>query len=324
MQSEYEIISHNNANFHIFLVSLLYRTPHFHRDFEVSLVMDGELILVSPGISLHLRKGDIFVMNPFLSHELKASAPALILSLQVSPALFASYYPRMEQTEFDAAFLSPLQEPGLCREVSDFLLGIAFAHYRQNPFHPLICASLINQLFVCLLKGCKSHLVSEKEKQISRAKARRMRNILQYMETHYAEKILLADIARQECISLYYLSHFFKECFGITFQEYITKLRCEKARQLLLLTDYSLLDISLRCGFSDVRYFNRGFRAQYGYSPREYRSSYQHARHSQQKKSMLTTQEFLSRDSGLTALEHYVSGSFQAHPQVSPSAQMFS
>ena len=306
MQSEYEIISHNNANFHIFVVNLLYRTPHLHKDYEIDLILDGEVTLLNPELCLKLRKGDIFVMNPFFSHELKAENPTLILSLQVSQALFAPYYPQIEQTEFDDTLLTYAKQPECCSEAIRLLFGIAFTYYRQEPYRALQCASFLNRLFACLLSSLSHHLVSDKERQSIQAKGRRIRRILHYIEEHYTEKILLADIARQEDLDLYYLSHFFKDTFGTTFQEYIMKLRCEKARQLLLLTDYSLLDISLNCGFSDAKYFNKGFLAQYGYTPREYRSNFHRSKLDQQQKSMLTTQEFLSDAASLVTLEKYL------------------
>ena len=63
-----------------------------------------------------------------------------------------------------------------------------------------------------------------------------MRKITHYIDEHYSEKLLLSDIARKEDLSLTYLSHFFKDYLGLPFQEYLAKIRCEKARQLLLLT----------------------------------------------------------------------------------------
>ena len=54
--------------------------------------------------------------------------------------------------------------------------------------------------------------------------------------------MLLGDLAEEMGVSLYYLSHFFKENFGMPFQEYLSRLRCEKARHDLLMTDLSLLD----------------------------------------------------------------------------------
>lgn len=310
MKSEYEIISHNNNNFHIFLVNLLYRTPHIHKDFEISLVLEGSLLLITPDGANSLSAGDIFVMNPFFSHELKADAPALILSLQVASSFFSSYYPQMEQTEFDNFLLSNDKEQETCQEVRRLLLDLAYAYYSKEAYGSLKCASLVNQLFFCLLNTHMHHPIPQKEKEASLSRGERMRHILHYIEEHYTEKLLLSHIAGQEKLDLYYLSHFFKECFGITFQDYISKLRCEKARQLLLLTDYPLLDISISCGFSDTKYFNKGFRKQYGCTPKEYRKNFQNARLEQQQKSMLTTQEFLSESASLITLEKAVYKSF--------------
>ena len=106
-----------------------------------------------------------------------------------------------------------------------------------------------------------------------------------------------------------YLSHFFKASFGMSFQEYVMKLRCEKARQLLLLTDFSLLDISMACGFSDIKYFNKGFSRQFGCSPRQYRRQFQHEELAQQQKSMLSTQEVLSAATSRVILETYLRSS---------------
>lgn len=52
--------------------------------------------------------------------------------------------------------------------------------------------------------------------------------------------------------------------------------------------------ICMSCGFSDSKYFNSGFRRQYGCSPKEYRRNFRHEELKQHQKSMLTTQEFLS------------------------------
>lgn len=310
MKSEYEIISHNNNNFHIFLVNLLYRTPHIHKDYEISLVVDGSSLLITPDGTTTLSAGDIFVMNPFFSHELKADVPALILSLQVAPSFFTSYYPQMEQTEFDVAHLSYARTPEVCQKVRSFLFDLAYVYYNKEAYGSLKCASLINELFFYLLTTQMHHPIPKKEKQAFLTRGKRMRNILHYIEEHYTEKLLLSDIAGQEKLDLYYLSHFFKECFGVTFQDYVTKLRCERARQLLLLTDYPLLDISISSGFSDTKYFNKGFQKQYGCTPKEYRKNFQNAKLEQQQKSMLTTQEFLSESASLVTLEKAAASGF--------------
>ena len=305
MENEYEIISHNNSNFHLFLVNLLYRTPHIHKDYELSLVLDGNPSIITPEGSTVLCPNDIFIMNPFVSHEISSSEPALILSLQISPSFFSAYYPQIDHTEFDVFLLQESDSPKTCLQIRDYLFQLASVYYRSEMNCALKCAILINQLFLYLLESQPHHLIPDKEKRASQAKCNRMRKIMHYIDAHYMEKLLLSDIAKQEQVDLFYLSHFVKESFGISFQSYETKIRCEHARQLLLLTDYSLLDISISCGFSDPKYFNKGFCMQYGCSPKEYRKNFQAAHMEQQQKSMLTTQEFLSEKASLITLEKY-------------------
>ena len=60
MQYEYELIPHDYGEYRLFLVELLYRTPHMHRDFELSWVLDGEAEVRFGPERLILRKNDLF------------------------------------------------------------------------------------------------------------------------------------------------------------------------------------------------------------------------------------------------------------------------
>ncbi|MCB6924238.1 AraC family transcriptional regulator [Enterocloster bolteae] len=302
MNQEFEIISHSQMNFKLFLVNMLYRTPHIHKDFELCLLLDGSLFLQAQNETHSLETGDFFVVNPFQSHELKADSPALLVSLQVHPSFFSSYYPRIANLEFTSLIL---QRDGtdVCKKLYDMMIELACLYLKKADKFELKCVGLLNLLFAGLLDTLPNRLLSDKEKNASQSKASRMRKITHYIDEHYSEKLLLSDIARKEDLSLTYLSHFFKDYLGLPFQEYLAKIRCEKARQLLLLTDFPLLDICMSCGFSDSKYFNSGFRRQYGCSPKEYRQNFRHDELKQQQKSMLTTQEFLSASSSIVLLE---------------------
>ena len=302
MNQEFEIISHSQMNFKLFLVNMLYRTPHIHKDFELCLLLEGSLSLQAQNENHGLKPGDFFIVNPFQSHELKADSPALLVSLQVHPSFFSSYYPQIANLEFTSLIL---QKDGMDvhKKLYDMMIELACLYLKKNDKFELKCAGLLNLLFAGLLDTLPSRLLSDKEKNASQSKASRMRKIIHYIDEHYSEKLLLSDIALKEDLSLTYLSHFFKEYLGIPFQEYLAKIRCEKARQLLLLTDFPLLDICMSCGFSDSKYFNSGFIVDEGCSPKEYRLNFRHDQLKQQQKSMLTTQEFLSAASSIVILE---------------------
>ena len=67
-----------------------------------------------------------------------------------------------------------------------------------------------------------------------------------------------------------YIGRLFKKEMGITFHQYCLALRLQKAEEFLLNTSYRVIDIALECGFNNISYFNRAFKAQYGLSPSEY------------------------------------------------------
>lgn len=298
MKNEVELVSHGHGAYLLFLVELVYRTPHMHRDFEISWILDGVLRVKLGAHWLELKKGDVFLANPYESHELCAEAPVPILSLQVSPSFFSPYFQSIESLRFHQPLLSS-EQASLARTE---LLGLAFTYWQQPRFYELDCAARLNRLFLSLFQCLPYTVHSDQELNRAKRKGDRMRSLIKYIDTHYAEKLLLTDLADRESLSLHYLSHLFQESLGMSFQEYLSRVRCEKARRLLLSTDQTLLDIGIACGFSDPKYFNRDFRRQFGCSPKEYRK--QTSPHSETREAdySLSSQDFLSTEDSLELL----------------------
>ncbi len=304
MKYEYELISHNYIRgFHLFLVRILYRTPHLHREFEVNLILDGSVEILSQGRGYHAETGDFFVFDPYQPHELRArEGTVLILSIQISPAFFSDYFPQMESVRFGTEIFHRAASPRH-QQLYRQLLELTCCYCQKAPFYELDCARDINALFRALLDVSAFTVVSEAERPAQRARQERVRYLAERIEGGFSEKLLLGDLAKELGVNLYYLSHFFREHFGLSFQEYLAKLRCEKARRELLLTDRSLLDISLSCGFSSPKYFQRAFQKQYGATPKEYRRQAPRETGELPAASVLTSQEFLSDQESLRVVQ---------------------
>ena len=304
MKYEYELISHNYIRgFHLFLVRILYRTPHLHREFEVNLILDGSVEILSQGREYHAETGDFFVFDPYQPHEIRArEGTVLILSIQISPAFFSDYFPQMESVRFGTEIFHRAASPRH-QQLYRQLLELTCCYCQKAPFYELDCARDINALFRALLDVSAFTVVSEAERPAQRARQERVRYLAERIEGGFSEKLLLGDLAKELGVDLYYLSHFFREHFGLSFQEYLAKLRCEKARRELLLTDRSLLDISLSCGFSSPKYFQRAFQKQYGATPREYRRQAPRETGELPAASVLTSQKFLSDQESLRVVQ---------------------
>ena len=92
-----------------------------------------------------------------------------------------------------------------------------------------------------------------------------------YVRKHYREKIYLNDIADTLGVSASYLSRLFSKETGERLQDYITRVRIERAANLLIYSDESLSKIAEYVNFPSQSYFGRVFREQMQLSPRKYR-----------------------------------------------------
>ncbi len=91
-----------------------------------------------------------------------------------------------------------------------------------------------------------------------------------YINHNLSRKITLADISWNLHCSTVTLTEHFKREFGITVMQYVTEKRMKMAEKLLL-TNATVIEVALQCGFSDVEYFSRCFKNRHGCSPMSWR-----------------------------------------------------
>lgn len=315
-EREYEVVQYGIIkNFKVFMVNLAYRTPHIHRDFELDFLLSGDVHVICDGTSLDFHAPDFFVINPFMLHEIHTENPALLLSIQIQPSFYKNYFPDISHTEFSFCSAKEiLSQTAEGKSVYDTVFSLALSmaehYFKTDTGFSLFCAAKLNEIFYALITSMPYETISAAEHRKQKQQYERVRRISSYIDEHYSEKLLLNDIAEMENLSLTYLSHFFKDHFQMSFQEYLMHLRCEKARQLLLLTDHNLLEISMECGFSDIKYLNKGFQTIYGTHPRELRLQVSDSQPAPEKQTELSStalqssQQFLTKAESLHILEN--------------------
>ncbi|MDY5964086.1 MAG: response regulator [Peptostreptococcus porci] len=91
----------------------------------------------------------------------------------------------------------------------------------------------------------------------------------------YCSDFSLKDLANQMGFSTNYLSTFIKKHLGMSFQDYLTKNRIDRAKILLLTTDLKIYEIAEQVGYEDVNYFSSRFKQYVGMTPRQYQKGVQ-------------------------------------------------
>jgi AraC-like DNA-binding protein len=93
-----------------------------------------------------------------------------------------------------------------------------------------------------------------------------------YIRQNQAEELSLGMVARAVNTSTFYFCKLFKKATGLNFTDYVSRVRIEKARNLLLNPNLRISEIAYEVGFQSLTHFNRVFKRISGESPSEYRS----------------------------------------------------
>lgn len=97
-------------------------------------------------------------------------------------------------------------------------------------------------------------------------------HIYEYIEKHFAEELSPYDVAKQFNISYSYLAKEMQEHGHTSFTKYVNQIRIENAKRLLALTQKSITEVGLDCGFSVTSYFIKIFKEFTHMTPKAYRN----------------------------------------------------
>ena len=104
--------------------------------------------------------------------------------------------------------------------------------------------------------------------------------VVRFLRDHACEGITVEQAIAQATVSRSTLPRSFKRLLGRTPQAELTRVRLERAKQLLLETDQSITAISRRCGFTEAKYFITVFHQDTGVTPLTFRRNSTGGEHS--------------------------------------------
>ncbi|MDR0299189.1 MAG: AraC family transcriptional regulator [Streptococcaceae bacterium] len=269
MYTEFEKIEHNRVNGLLFMINdLVYRRPHLHFDSEIVYVISGEGSISTSQTEFHISAGQMIFFNSCQLHEFRSNASSSsmrLLIMQLPMTDFASVYPALDSMLFESR---PINLPFDSKLLS-YLISAAQSYFDELDYQPLRTTGLAYLIVYELLQLVNFNQLdfSQQNKMLDLQK--RIQRISAKIHENFVNGISLQELASQEGFSTTYFSHFFKNNFGISFQEYLNNVRCERGRLLLLTTNENLLSITNLCGFSDVRTFNKAFCLLYGHRPKD-------------------------------------------------------
>ncbi len=243
---------------------------HIHNHAEIIYVKTGKILFEISGRKYHAQKGDILLigrLEPHGTHILKEPYTRLCVNIAYDSSL-----------DFDPnhRLFSVIENYGrthenLIHEQSDDIVPNIMSRLihefnnREECGEELITA-LTQELLVYLFRQ-----LPDRTDFLGDEVGRKMIAIKQFIDDNFTEPITIEQIAKDNFISADYLTRKFKAITGYTPKQYLTDIRLEHARKLLLSTELTVNAVAHQSGFTDVNNFIRRFRQCYGKSPGEVR-----------------------------------------------------
>lgn len=250
---------------------------HNHPGIEINLLLEGTCEYLIGGTNYTCFPGDLIVIGEGEVHRAwNADAAVFLVVLFRAEVLVPDMSPGYEQ-KFLAPFwavgrgrkhrISP-GVPGYERLVADLMSVEDEARRRDNSYRLLIRTHLLD--FAAILT--RTFGIPDDSPLLDRGqRSRRFSALRDHLEEHYAERILVADMAGLVNMSVTNFTRTFKAVFGKTPLEYLLQVRIRHAAQLMLSGDRKIIDIANDCGFPSISHFITCFRRITGVAPHIYR-----------------------------------------------------
>lgn len=146
-------------------------------------------------------------------------------------------------------------------------LRLQITDYILKPVNYEEFGSCIDNLKISLYEN---RVVNEPMQQEERT----INGLTRYMQEHLSEEITLSVLAEEFHLNAQYISQLFKNEIGVGFLAYLTNIRLEKAKKLLLLTALPIADVAEQSGYGDYRVFTKVFKKAEGITPSQYRRDF--------------------------------------------------
>lgn len=270
--NRFEVVSYDKIkHLNLFLNNIVYRGFHIHNELELLCVFRGSCTIVARGNAIEAKAGSVVLVGHNVVHAIRADGGADFLVVQISRHILGEYFPALKTTYFEAFDLAAALPAGERARLWGHLYRLARHYIEGDALYQLHCIAAAAELLCAVYRNAPHSSVYNTADYLARKRAeQRIARICETINDNYDGKITLTEIAEAEGLTPTYLSHFFRDHFGVSFQEYLNNVRFDNALRLIADKQLSMNEIAALCGFSEVKYMAKMFRKRFNCTPREF------------------------------------------------------
>lgn len=259
-------------------------SSHWHGDLEFILVKKGEMTYNVNGELIFLReKHGIMVNSRQIHHGFsREHKECEFICILLSPELlhgnewFYQNYVEFVTENSSCPYLTLSPEgwqSAILEKIEQLYQSVLPEDGSSSPKN-LPCFTLIEGFCFILNQLYQNLPAPQQAKKGESTELASLRNMITYVEEHFAGHITLQDIAFAGACCKSQCSHIFKKYLRDTPISYTTKLRLRKSLTMLLEPDSGITETALEYGFGGASYYCETFRKYYGMSPLQYKKEH--------------------------------------------------
>lgn len=272
MRREYMIFT-DNLPVDVSLETVEEYPLHWHNCLEIIFVLKGTVHVQIEADTYEVREREIEMVNADEPHAIYSDDKEnKILILKVDLDFFERYYNDVKNIYFYTnSSEEGIQEKEKYQVLRRYLAILACEAIQKSDDYDEEIEKYTVKLLFHLLNNFHYLMYDEEEARENYVQFQRYHRISKFIYNNYMNKISLQDIAKQEFLSSYYLSHEIKNMAGTNFMDFLNSTRVHESVKLLLDTEKTISEISEEVGFSHTRYYNKYFKMCYNVTPLQYR-----------------------------------------------------
>lgn len=226
-----------------------------------------ELFLVTGGVGdfyvenniYPLKKGDFILVNPNTTHTEKSDEKKPLEYIAVAVDNFSLTLNDSNHFIFNCI--------NKYADIIRYMDSMLAEQQGNKLYSNRICQNILEIILIEILRITKLNVGTEPTINASKECFK----LKKYLDSNYASKITIDDLARLSNLNKYYLIHSFNKYFGSSPINYLCGIRIRAAKELLANSDYSIAQIAQSAGFSSQSYFTQCFMKDCSISPSAYR-----------------------------------------------------
>jgi len=240
---------------------------HFHSQLELKYMIAGHgKIILDNDISFFSQRS-LVIIKPFQLHEYEYACGKLeFINCYIDIETFCRIFDKSFLGNVISQIYSTIRTLDSVQSLPKHHGSIFEKLYSCGTMNMIMKVSAVLEIFIMLSGLCRSQKKEGNHEQFW--------DVLHYIDMHYAERIDLKKISASFGITPYYFARKFRNIFSMSLNNYVTKIRINKAKSMLLATSASVHEIGKAAGIQDKSCFARLFKKYYNVSPQQMRKEF--------------------------------------------------